>query len=78
VEPTRTDWLVGDIDPLAIASNYQCGHCNSVSDVRTVDGILRVAVHHDDGCPVLTGALSSTPDALRAVAATIPDTFRAR
>lgn len=77
MEPTRTDWLVGTINAEALAAAYTCGHCNSKTSTRTIDGIVRVAVHHDDGCPVLTGVLPSTPDALRAVAAgAVPDTFR--
>ncbi|AWT43195.1 MULTISPECIES: hypothetical protein [Streptomyces] len=76
MEPTRTDLLVGAINPEAIAATYQCGHCNSTTELRTTDGIVRVAIHHDDGCPILTGALSSAPDALRAIAASVPDTFR--
>lgn len=77
MEPTRTDWLVGQINAEAIAAAYQCGHCKSTTELRTTNGIVRVAIHHDDGCPVLTGVLSSAPDALRAVAAgTVPDTFR--
>jgi hypothetical protein len=78
MEPTRTDWLIGQINPEDVAAAYTCGHCNSTTELRTTDdGIIRVAVHHDDGCPVLTGVLSSAPDALRAVqAGTVPDTFR--
>ncbi|MEU3413744.1 hypothetical protein ABZ760_21155 [Streptomyces sp. NPDC006658] len=80
MEPTRTDWLVGQINAQTIAAAYTCGHCNSTTELRTINGIARVAVHHDDGCPVLTGVLSSTPDALRAITASItasiPDTFR--
>lgn len=77
MEPTRTDYLVGQINPQAVATAYQCSHCNSETSTRTDEhGIVRVAVHHDDGCPVLTGVLSSAPDALRAVAAGVPGTFR--
>ncbi|WP_327430937.1 hypothetical protein [Streptomyces sp. NBC_01236] len=76
MEPTRTDYLVGTLGAHAIAATYQCGHCNSETSTRTDDlGIVHVAVHHDDGCPVLTGALSSALDVARAVAS-IPDTFR--
>lgn len=76
MEPTRTDWLVGDLNPAAIAAAYACGHCNSTTKLRTIDGIGRVVVHHDDSCPVLAGTLSAAPDALRAVASSIPATFR--
>ncbi|MEU1117809.1 MULTISPECIES: hypothetical protein [unclassified Streptomyces] len=76
MEPTRTDFLVGAINTEAIAATYQCGHCNSTTEHRTTNGVTSVAIHHDDGCPVLTGTLSAAPDALRAIQATIPDTFR--
>lgn len=77
MEPTRTDYLIGHINAHTIATTYQCGHCNSDTTTHTDrNGTLRVTVHHDDGCPVLTGALSSAPDIARAVTAGIPDTFR--
>ncbi|MFF4356901.1 hypothetical protein [Streptomyces sp. NPDC001604] len=76
MEPTRTDWLIGDIDPLAVAAAYACGHCNSTTELRTVDSTVRAVVHHDDSCPVLTGALSSAPDVVRALVGHVPDTFR--
>ncbi|MFF3461006.1 hypothetical protein ACWCQN_39905 [Streptomyces sp. NPDC001984] len=76
MEPKRTDYLIGDLNPTAIAANYQCGHCNSTTELRTINGLVRVAIHHDDGCPVLNGVLSSAPDALRALVGSIPDTFR--
>lgn len=74
----RTDYLIGQLNAQAVAAAYSCGHCNSETSIRTDDhGIVRVAIHHDDGCPVLTGVLPSTPDALRAIAAgAVPDTFR--
>ncbi|MFJ2259930.1 hypothetical protein ACIOKD_16580 [Streptomyces sp. NPDC087844] len=77
MEPTRTDYLIGDIDPHTLATTYQCGHCNSDTSTRTDDlGIVHLVVHHDDGCPVLNGTLSAAPDAARAAAKHIPDTFR--
>jgi hypothetical protein len=77
MDPHRTDFLVGDLNPLALAAAYTCGHCTSDTSTRTNDrGIVHVVIHHDDGCPVLTGTLSSAPDALRAIAAGIPDTFK--
>ncbi|MEU0671597.1 hypothetical protein ABZ330_01655 [Streptomyces sp. NPDC006172] len=78
MEATRTDWLFGDIDPTAIAAAYTCGHCNSTTELRTVNGVMSAAIHHDDGCPVLTGTLSSAPDVARAAAGTVPDTFKGR
>ncbi|MGW3646692.1 hypothetical protein [Streptomyces sp. NPDC000878] len=78
MEPQHTDYLIGHINPAAIAANYQCGHCTADTTTHTDDnGTVRVAVHHDDGCPVLTGALSSAPDVARAVAGHLPDTFKA-
>ncbi|MFF3872921.1 hypothetical protein [Streptomyces sp. NPDC001978] len=77
MEPTRTDYVIGDIPAATLAAAYQCGHCTSETSTFTDDnGIEHIAVHHDDGCPVLTGTLSALPDALRA-AGTIPDTFKA-
>ncbi|MER5211954.1 hypothetical protein ABT063_15575 [Streptomyces sp. NPDC002838] len=74
MEPERTDYLFGDLDPSALAAAYQCGHCQSETSTRTDEaGIVHLVVHHDDGCPVLTGVLSALPDAVRAV---VPDTFR--
>lgn len=59
----------------ALAANYRCGHCNSEPTKLTPDehGMWHLAIPHDAGCPVLTGAISALPDAIRA---TIPDTFR--
>jgi hypothetical protein len=74
MEPTRTDYLVGTIDAHALAAAYECGHCNSTTELRTINGLPRIAVFHDDGCPVLTGVLRATPDTVRAVATT----FRGR
>lgn len=73
--PHRTDYVIGYFDPVALAANYQCGHCNSEAVLGTdaETGAPRVEIRHDDGCPVRTGALSSLPDALRAA---LPDTFR--
>ncbi|WJV47648.1 hypothetical protein [Streptomyces flavofungini] len=74
MEPTRTDWLVGQFDAVAVAAAYACGHCNSTTEIHTVDGVLRVAVHHDDECLVLNGVLPSAPDVMRAFASSVPDT----
>lgn len=75
MEPVRTDYVIG-IPAAQLAATYQCGHCISEASTYTDDnGIEHIAVQHDDGCPVLAGALSALPDALRA-AKSIPDTFR--
>ncbi|MCX4973147.1 hypothetical protein [Streptomyces sp. NBC_00620] len=77
MDPEHTDYLVGDVDPNALAAAYRCGHCNSETGTRTDDtGLVHVTVHHDAGCPVLVGALPSTPDVVRALAGHVPDTFR--
>ncbi|MFJ9217880.1 hypothetical protein ACIRJL_17210 [Streptomyces sp. NPDC102383] len=79
MEPTRTDTIVGAPALLAaFLANYQCGHCNSETNLRPDRyGNPHLFISHDDGCPVLTGALSAAPDAARAAAGPIPDTFRA-
>jgi hypothetical protein len=65
--PQRSDYVIGDFDPADLAANYQCGHCNSDTEVGLDDfGGPRLVIHHDPGCPVLSGALSAMPDALRA------------
>lgn len=73
--PHRTDYVIGDIDPVALAANYQCGHCLSETALSTDPdtGGPRLEIRHDDGCPVLTGVLSALPDAVRAA---VPATFR--
>ncbi|MFC8866382.1 hypothetical protein ACFUAC_01670 [Streptomyces sp. NPDC057148] len=79
MEITRTDTIVGTPEHVAaFLANYQCGHCNSETEIRTdQNGITHLVTHHDDGCPVLVGALSSAPDVARAASKAIPDTFRA-
>jgi hypothetical protein len=74
--PRRTDYLVGDVDPDTIAAAYRCGHCHADTGTFTDEaGIVHISVHHDDGCPVLTGVVSSVPDVARAVAGHVPATF---
>lgn len=53
-----------------LAAAYRCGSCHSVVGKPWTDayGIQHVPVRHDDGCPVLTGALDETPDMFRAAA----------
>lgn len=77
MDPQHTDYLVGNVDPNALAASYRCGHCNSDTGMHTDDnGIVHVVIHHDDGCPVLTGTLPSAPDVMRALVGHVPDTFR--
>lgn len=76
MELQRTDYLFGDLDPIAVAAAYSCGHCHSATELRTVDGVVRVVAHHDDGCPVLNCVLPSAPDVVRAITNAVPDTFR--
>jgi hypothetical protein len=65
----------GDAAINRIIANYACGHCNSITSPRTdAEGTRHLTIEHDDGCPVLSGALSSIPDTVRAL---VPDTFRA-
>lgn len=45
-----------------LADAYKCGHCHSEVGFTTE----RINIRHDDGCPVLAGALSDLPDAMRA------------
>lgn len=54
---------------LALAAAYACGHCNSdpAQLVQDQYGIWHLAIGHDEGCPVLTGAVSDLPDAVRAI-----------
>ncbi|MEY2243197.1 hypothetical protein AB8A21_09675 [Streptomyces sp. BF23-18] len=77
MDPERTDLLVGNVSARLVAAAYECGHCTSEIGTRTDDtGIVHLVVAHDDDCPVLNGTLSAVPDALRAMASTVPDTFR--
>lgn len=50
------------------ANAYRCGHCRSRSGdrVEVAPGFFYLKIHHDDGCPVLTGVISSAPDVFRA------------
>lgn len=53
-----------------LAAVYKCGSCHSATGAPWTDqyGIQHIPVHHDAGCPVLTGALDDGPDMLRAAA----------
>ncbi|WP_405597591.1 hypothetical protein OG741_13950 [Streptomyces sp. NBC_01410] len=68
--PERSDIVGGPALLIAaLLSNYQCGHCDSETEVRhDRHGNPHLIIHHDDGCPVLTGAISSIPDTVRAAA----------
>lgn len=66
----RLDIAIGRFAPGDLSA-YTCGHCNSeLEPLRTDDGIVHLAVLHDNGCPVLTGALSAAPDVARAIQTT--------
>lgn len=54
---------------VALAAAYTCGHCNSDPAKLTQDeyGIWHLAIGHDDGCPVLSRAVSDIPDTFRAI-----------
>ncbi|MCP9209959.1 hypothetical protein [Streptomyces cucumeris] len=75
--PDRTDLVAGPARLLAaLVSNYRCGHCTGeVTELAANEetGTLHARIQHDDGCPVLAGAISTLPDTLRAAT---PDTFR--
>ncbi|MFD9374667.1 hypothetical protein ACFWBH_03850 [Streptomyces sp. NPDC059999] len=68
MNPHHTTYAAGPTELIArITANYQCGHCNSETETRTDQrGALHLVIHHDDGCPVLEGTLSSLPDTFRA------------
>lgn len=68
----RSDIVAGPTNLMqAVLTNYQCGHCNSDSSIKyNAAGTAHLLIHHDDGCPVLTGALSALPDTLRAATKT--------
>ncbi|WP_405797223.1 hypothetical protein [Streptomyces sp. NBC_01506] len=38
----------------------------AIKHIADHHGNPHLLIHHDDGCPVLTGAVSSIPDTLRA------------
>jgi N-acetylglucosamine kinase-like BadF-type ATPase len=69
--PRRTCVVAGSGATIAaVIANYACGHCNSDTDVHhDARGMPHLRIHHDDGCPVLAGALSPVPDTLRAATA---------
>ncbi|GAA1557049.1 hypothetical protein [Streptomyces globosus] len=64
----RSDLVAGPTAAInRLLANYQCGHCNNTTETRTdPHGNTHLLIHHDDGCPVLEGAISPLPDTLRA------------
>lgn len=78
MNPHHSDTVIGAPHLLtAFLANYQCGHCNSETEVaQDQHGIVHLITRHDDGCPVLNGVISSAPDVARAAAGPIPNTFR--
>jgi hypothetical protein len=60
----------------ATARAYQCGHCHARTGRPHLgrDGIWHFGVHHDETCPVLTGAVSPAPAGIRAVSAAAAST----
>ncbi|WP_411076658.1 hypothetical protein [Streptomyces sp. cmx-10-25] len=66
--PQRSNIVAGPTALVdAVLANYQCGHCNSETTVALdANGTAHLLIHHDDGCPVLTGTLSAAPDIARA------------
>ncbi|WP_405492982.1 hypothetical protein [Streptomyces sp. NBC_00096] len=70
--PNFTNLIAGPAGLVAlVVANYRCGHCASETEARTDQhGNPHLVIHHDDGCPVLAGTLSSLPDTLRATGST--------
>ena len=68
MQPHRSNLVAGPNNLMqAVLTNYQCSHCNSETTVKhDQHGDAHLLIHHDDGCPVLTGTLSATPDITRA------------
>lgn len=66
----RTDFFTGSPETMAtMVSNYRCGHCTGVIETLATDdttGTMHAYVQHDDGCPILTGAVCPIPDTFRA------------
>jgi hypothetical protein len=53
----------------AMAATYTCGSCDAEIGRPHLDhdGIWHMQVHHDESCPVLTGAVSPAHDGIRAM-----------
>ncbi|SBV00566.1 hypothetical protein YW5DRAFT_01904 [Streptomyces sp. Ncost-T6T-1] len=68
----RTDLVLGHPEDLAaLVTNYRCGHCTGRVEglvTNNTTGGMHAFVQHDDGCPVLVGAVSPLPDTFRAAA----------
>lgn len=54
---------------LEFVRNYKCGHCpgDTMELSQDEDNVWHGYFRHDDGCPVLVGAVSSIPDSFRAL-----------
>lgn len=79
MEAERSTFAAGTPEVIAaVVSAYRCGHCTGEVVELVTDGpLLSARVEHDDGCPVLSGAVPVLPDLLRAApAVVVPDTFR--
>ena len=68
MQPHRSSLVAGPTALMqAFLANYQCGHCNSETSVKhDHTGTAHLLIHHDDGCPVLTGTLTAAHDIARA------------
>ncbi|MGG8409952.1 hypothetical protein ACM614_26965 [Streptomyces sp. 12297] len=77
MEPVHTTYAAGTEQLIArVIAEYRCGHCDSDTEAWTDQhGNPHLNIHHDQGCPVLTGTLSAAPDIARAAT---PDPFKAR
>lgn len=51
------------------ARNYQCQDCNSEVRMKPAGGAWRMQVMHDEGCPVLTGVVSTRAAGVKAAEA---------
>ncbi|MCB5166045.1 hypothetical protein LG634_14515 [Streptomyces bambusae] len=68
MQPRHSTLVAGPTGLIArLIAEYQCGHCTSATEAWTDHhGNPHLNIHHDDGCPVLTGTLSAVPDIARA------------
>jgi hypothetical protein len=60
------------------ARAYRCGHCNSTTGKPRQDrnGVWRLDIHHDNTCPVLSGAVPLASAGIRAAAVAATTTGR--
>ena len=66
-----------------LAATYACGSCQSQvylppPDQPPKDGLIRMNIGHDDGCPILSGALPDGPDSIRAAMKAVVPVIHAR